>query len=155
MLKALGGDWGMVVFLRRGGDDYDLGENDMLKAHCEMKDLSMASQVSLCSWMEIRGVVGCQELFVPMDFGGCTAASRTGRSNGAGGLTNQTIPCEGLQICFLSCAIKLQYPLTKMSVIGSLVFCTDCGNLLEPSKGIKDSILKCECCGTENKGLSA
>lgn len=41
-----------------------------------------------------------------------------------------------------------------MSAIGSLVFCTDCGNLLEPSKGIKDSILKCECCGTENKGLS-
>ncbi|KAE9371347.1 hypothetical protein N431DRAFT_467536 [Stipitochalara longipes BDJ] len=29
-----------------------------------------------------------------------------------------------------------------MSAIGSLVFCTDCGNLLEPSKGIKDSILK-------------
>ena len=41
----------------------------------------------------------------------------------------------------------------KMSAIGSLVFCTDCGNLLEPSKGVKDSILKCECCGTENKGL--
>ena len=39
-----------------------------------------------------------------------------------------------------------------MSAIGSLVFCTDCGNLLEPSKGIKDSVLKCECCGTENKG---
>jgi hypothetical protein len=42
----------------------------------------------------------------------------------------------------------------KMSAIGSLVFCTDCGNLLEPSKGTKDSILKCECCGTENEGLS-
>jgi len=42
--------------------------------------------------------------------------------------------------------------LHNMSAIGSLVFCTDCGNLLEPSKGIKDSVLKCECCGTENKG---
>ncbi len=40
----------------------------------------------------------------------------------------------------------------EMSAIGSLVFCTDCGNLLEPSRGVKNSILKCECCGTENKG---
>ena len=35
------------------------------------------------------------------------------------------------------------------------MFCTDCGNLLEPSKGIKDAVLKCECCGTENKGMHA
>ncbi|KAN0096309.1 Transcription factor S-II (TFIIS) domain containing protein [Hyaloscypha variabilis] len=42
-----------------------------------------------------------------------------------------------------------------MSAIGSLVFCTDCGNLLEPSKGIKDSVLKCECCGTENRDTAS
>ena len=39
-----------------------------------------------------------------------------------------------------------------MSAIGSLVFCTDCGNLLESSTG-KDALLLCNCCGAENKGL--
>ncbi|KAK5998654.1 DNA-directed RNA polymerase I subunit RPA12 [Cladobotryum mycophilum] len=38
-----------------------------------------------------------------------------------------------------------------MAAIGSLVFCTDCGNLLPASKGNDRNILKCECCGAENK----
>jgi len=41
-----------------------------------------------------------------------------------------------------------------MSAIGSLVFCTDCGNLLESSAGNKNAILVCDCCGAENQGLS-
>ncbi|KAK2627664.1 hypothetical protein QTJ16_002310 [Diplocarpon rosae] len=41
-----------------------------------------------------------------------------------------------------------------MSAIGSLVFCTDCGNLLESSTGKKNAVLICDCCGAENKGLS-
>lgn len=40
-----------------------------------------------------------------------------------------------------------------MSAIGSLVFCTACGNLLESSTGNKNTILVCDCCGAENKGL--
>jgi len=39
-----------------------------------------------------------------------------------------------------------------MSAIGSLVFCTDCGNLLESSTGNEKTILICECCGAENRG---
>lgn len=38
-----------------------------------------------------------------------------------------------------------------MSAIGSLVFCTDCGNLLPASKGGQKSILQCDSCGAENK----
>ena len=41
-----------------------------------------------------------------------------------------------------------------MSAIGSLVFCTDCGNLLDGSSGDEKAILTCEVCGTENTGLS-
>lgn len=40
-----------------------------------------------------------------------------------------------------------------MSAIGSLVFCTDCGNLLDGSSGDEKAILTCEVCGTENTGL--
>lgn len=43
----------------------------------------------------------------------------------------------------------------KMTSIGSLVFCTDCGNLLPASKGNAMNILKCECCGAENQGISS
>lgn len=43
----------------------------------------------------------------------------------------------------------------KMSAIGSLVFCTDCGNLLENSAGNKDAILGCDCCGAENRDTAA
>jgi len=39
-----------------------------------------------------------------------------------------------------------------MAAVGSLVFCTDCGNLLESSSGDEKTILKCEVCGTENRG---
>lgn len=42
----------------------------------------------------------------------------------------------------------------NMAAIGSLVFCTDCGNLLEGSSGDKKAILTCAVCGTENKGNS-
>lgn len=40
----------------------------------------------------------------------------------------------------------------NMASIGSLVFCTDCGNLLPSSKGSQKNILQCECCGAENQG---
>ena len=39
-----------------------------------------------------------------------------------------------------------------MAAIGSLVFCTDCGDLLEASSGDTKAILICTVCGTENKG---
>lgn len=39
-----------------------------------------------------------------------------------------------------------------MSVIGSLIFCTDCGNLLRESTGVADATLHCDICGTRNKG---
>ncbi|KAI1766232.1 hypothetical protein GGR53DRAFT_224394 [Hypoxylon sp. FL1150] len=39
-----------------------------------------------------------------------------------------------------------------MAAIGSLVFCTDCGNLLPVSKGNVKNILHCECCGADNRG---
>ncbi|KPM44365.1 hypothetical protein AK830_g2159 [Neonectria ditissima] len=38
-----------------------------------------------------------------------------------------------------------------MSAIGSLVFCTDCGNLLPSTKGTERNVLVCECCGAENR----
>jgi DNA-directed RNA polymerase I subunit RPA12 len=41
-----------------------------------------------------------------------------------------------------------------MAAIGSLVFCTDCGNLLPSTKGSDRNVLSCECCGAENKGMS-
>ncbi|KAJ5605755.1 hypothetical protein N7510_008536 [Penicillium lagena] len=38
-----------------------------------------------------------------------------------------------------------------MSAIGSLIFCTACGNLLRESTGDANSILHCDVCGTRNK----
>ncbi|KAJ5929242.1 hypothetical protein N7454_007090 [Penicillium verhagenii] len=38
-----------------------------------------------------------------------------------------------------------------MSVIGSLIFCTDCGNLLRESTGDANAVLHCTVCGTRNK----
>jgi DNA-directed RNA polymerase I subunit RPA12 len=38
-----------------------------------------------------------------------------------------------------------------MAAIGSLVFCTDCGNLLEQNVG-KKTLIQCDICGTQNKG---
>ncbi|KAK0714987.1 hypothetical protein B0H67DRAFT_230649 [Lasiosphaeris hirsuta] len=37
-----------------------------------------------------------------------------------------------------------------MAAISSLIFCTDCGDLLPASKGNEKNILRCECCGAEN-----
>ncbi|ATY62692.1 Zinc TFIIS-type [Cordyceps militaris] len=42
-----------------------------------------------------------------------------------------------------------------MAAIGSLVFCTDCGNLLPSTKGTDRNVLKCECCGAENQDTGA
>jgi DNA-directed RNA polymerase I subunit RPA12 len=39
-----------------------------------------------------------------------------------------------------------------MSAIGTLVFCTKCGNILPQSLASKKAVLICDCCGTENKG---
>lgn len=39
----------------------------------------------------------------------------------------------------------------KMAAIGSLVFCTDCGTLLDANTGRKEHI-ECDVCGTLNKG---
>jgi DNA-directed RNA polymerase I subunit RPA12 len=47
--------------------------------------------------------------------------------------------------------IKLRSLTTKMAAIGSLVFCTDCGNLLEQNVG-KKTFIQCDICGTQNKG---
>lgn len=41
----------------------------------------------------------------------------------------------------------------KMAAIGSMVFCTDCGNLLPSTKGTEQNVLSCECCSAENKGM--
>jgi len=40
-----------------------------------------------------------------------------------------------------------------MSAIGSLIFCTDCGNLLDGSAGKKNVILTCAVCGASCKGM--
>jgi len=40
-----------------------------------------------------------------------------------------------------------------MAAIGSLVFCTDCGSLLEVNTARKTQIL-CDVCGTYNEGIS-
>ncbi|KAF2188091.1 DNA-directed RNA polymeras-like protein I subunit [Zopfia rhizophila CBS 207.26] len=42
-----------------------------------------------------------------------------------------------------------------MSAIGSLVFCTDCGNLLDGSSGKENAILICQVCGASCKDTSS
>ncbi|KKZ62036.1 DNA-directed RNA polymerase I subunit RPA12 [[Emmonsia] crescens] len=42
-----------------------------------------------------------------------------------------------------------------MASIGSLIFCTDCGNLLRESSGDENAILICELCGTKNKDTAS
>ena len=42
-----------------------------------------------------------------------------------------------------------------MAAIGTLVFCTACGNLLDPSTGNAKNILTCAQCGTKNQGKSS
>ena len=41
-----------------------------------------------------------------------------------------------------------------MAAIGSLVFCTDCGNLLDANTGRK-AYIQCDLCGTQNEGMAA
>jgi DNA-directed RNA polymerase I subunit RPA12 len=41
-----------------------------------------------------------------------------------------------------------------MAAIGSLVFCLDCGALLEESEGRANALLKCHVCGAMNKDTS-
>lgn len=41
-----------------------------------------------------------------------------------------------------------------MSAIGSLVFCVDCGNLLDSSNGDANAILACNVCGARCKDTS-
>ncbi|KAL1991181.1 hypothetical protein VTN49DRAFT_5685 [Thermomyces lanuginosus] len=40
-----------------------------------------------------------------------------------------------------------------MAAIGSLIFCTDCGNLLQESTGSENAILICEVCGARNRDI--
>ncbi|KAA8649941.1 hypothetical protein EYZ11_000993 [Aspergillus tanneri] len=40
-----------------------------------------------------------------------------------------------------------------MSAIGSLIFCNDCGNLLDESSGDPTKIIVCSVCGTRNKDV--
>ena len=42
-----------------------------------------------------------------------------------------------------------------MAAIGSLVFCTDCGNLLEGAVGNQNATLICDVCGTHNKDTAS
>ncbi|KAF2019993.1 DNA-directed RNA polymeras-like protein I subunit [Aaosphaeria arxii CBS 175.79] len=42
-----------------------------------------------------------------------------------------------------------------MAAIGSLVFCTDCGNLLDGSAGKQNAILLCAVCGASCKDTSS
>lgn len=42
-----------------------------------------------------------------------------------------------------------------MSAIGSLVFCTDCGNLLDGSAGKQNAILTCQICGASCRDTSS
>lgn len=42
--------------------------------------------------------------------------------------------------------------IVTMAAIGSLVFCTDCGNLLDGSAGKQNAILTCQVCGASCKG---
>lgn len=44
---------------------------------------------------------------------------------------------------------------SDMTAIGSLVFCTDCGDLLDGSTGDKKAILVCDVCGAHNEGTTA
>jgi DNA-directed RNA polymerase I subunit RPA12 len=46
-----------------------------------------------------------------------------------------------------------QQQASTMAAIGSLVFCTDCGNLLDGSAGKQNAILTCQVCGASCKGM--
>jgi transcription elongation factor Elf1 len=40
-----------------------------------------------------------------------------------------------------------------MAAIGSLVFCTSCGNLLDSANGDENVVLTCDVCGARCKGI--
>ena len=44
---------------------------------------------------------------------------------------------------------------STMAAFGSIVFCTDCGNLLDGSTGDKTAILVCDVCGARNKDTAS
>ena len=46
---------------------------------------------------------------------------------------------------------RLHHSISSMAAIGSLVFCTDCGNLLDGSIGNRKRTLHCQVCGTKNQ----
>ena len=50
--------------------------------------------------------------------------------------------------------MKGAHVIAAMAAIGSLVFCTACGNLLEHNIGRK-AYLECDICGTQNKDTSS
>lgn len=54
----------------------------------------------------------------------------------------------------LQTVISTAAQITAMAAIGSLVFCTDCGNLLDGSSGDDKAILECDVCGTGNQGIT-
>lgn len=66
--------------------------------------------------------------------------------------------CSLEQLAFFSdspdaaLALLPQAPWSIMSAIGSLVFCTDCGNLLDGSSGDSKVTLVCDVCGASCKG---
>ena len=47
--------------------------------------------------------------------------------------------------------VQRTWPSASMTAIASLVFCTDCGNLLDSNTGRK-AYIECDLCGTQNKG---
>ena len=49
---------------------------------------------------------------------------------------------------------KQVLPVTAMAAVGSLLFCTACGNLLDGLTGDLRAILICNVCGTSNSGQS-
>lgn len=65
--------------------------------------------------------------------------------------------CPEVQDCTIRQIIRVAFrvipdPRYIMSAIGSLIFCTDCGNLLRESTGDANAILHCTVCGARNKG---
>lgn len=65
--------------------------------------------------------------------------------------------CPAVQDCTNTEIIRVAFRVISdlhyiMSAIGSLIFCTDCGNLLRESTGDANAILHCTVCGARNKG---
>ena len=59
-----------------------------------------------------------------------------------------------LDINFVQSRHHPSYSHIAMSAIGSLVFCTDCGTLLDSNSEDNNAILLCDVCGARCKGLS-